>query len=467
MAPLTPIRHVLDTLRAMRDALRVEPDRSSPFAAEALERHKREGMDLAVRARIGAMIVIAIMLPFLNPSLEMLYYEIPILGFILIGLAQRRVARVGRSRVEILLVWADLLLMTVTVALPNPFDPERLPLAMEFRDGGFVYFFVILALGTLAYSWRTLWGIGVMTAILWALTAIAIGLFARGEPEISAAIWEFFGDEERYAALLDPSSVLAFVRAQEIVVILIVAAILALSFRRFERLLLGHAALERERTNLARYFSPNVVEVLSQNDEPLKQVKTQDVAILFVDIVGFTRFAETLGPEEVIGTLRDFHGRMEAEVFRHEGTLDKYLGDGLMATFGTPVAGPRDATNALQCAQAMIAAMADWNRARGEAGQPPLLASFGLHFGPAVLGDIGSDRLEYAVIGNTVNVASRVEALTRTLDVELAATEELRARVLAEAGEAAPALAQLDRQTGQNLRGSNRSWTIWTQPRAA
>ena len=91
-----------------------------------------------------------------------------------------------------------------------------------------------------------------------------------------------------------------------------------------------------------------------ENDEPLKQVRTQNVAVLFADIVDFTAYADGRSPMEVIGTLRLFHKRMEREVFRHGGTLDKYLGDGLMATFGTPFASNSDAVNALRCAQAMI-----------------------------------------------------------------------------------------------------------------
>src|SRR5262249_56203595 len=87
-------------------------------------------------------------------------------------------------------------------------------------------------------------------------------------------------------------------------------------------LLVSHAGIERERSNLARYFSPNVVEQLSKNDEPLKQVRTENVAVLFIDIVGFTAYADGRSPADVIRTLRLFHERMEREIFRHGGTLD-------------------------------------------------------------------------------------------------------------------------------------------------
>ena len=243
---------------------------------------------------------------------------------------------------------------------------------------------------------------------------------------------------------------------------MLVAAILAISIRRFNKLLLNNAELLRERENLSRYFSPNVVEELSQNDEPLKQIRTHDVAVLFVDIVGFTAMAADTPPERIIRMLRGFHSRMEKEVFRYGGTLDKYLGDGLMATFGTPVATDADAANALRCAKAMIQTLDQWNTERKAAGETPIEASFGLHFGPVVLGDIGANRLEFAVIGNTVNVSSRLEKLTRDLRVHLALSEQLRAQVVAEAGEADPVLAGLVAQPPQEIRGLDKPLAVWT-----
>jgi len=243
------------------------------------------------------------------------------------------------------------------------------------------------------------------------------------------------------------------------VILSVVAIILALSVRRFNGLLYNNAALERERANLSRYFSPNVVDELSQNDEPLKQIRTQDVAVMFVDIVGFTEFAAARPPEAVIETLRGFHGRMEQLVFRHNGTLDKYLGDGLMATFGTPTAGDRDARNALECAQAMLTDMDTWNNQRRSEGEPDILIGIGVHFGQAVLGDIGAHRLEFAVIGNTVNVASRLEALTRPLGEPLVISDALHEQVLAEGGSIPGTMTRHD---GQAIRGIEEALTVWT-----
>ncbi len=157
-------------------------------------------------------------------------------------------------------------------------------------------------------------------------------------------------------------------------------------------------------------------------------------AVLFADIVGFTAYADGRSPMEVIGTLRQFHERMEREVFRHNGTLDKYLGDGLMATFGTPFTSERDAGNALRCAQAMIGSIDDLNLERSNRGEPPIRLSIGLHYGQVVLGDIGLNRLEFAVIGTAVNAASRLETLTREYGCAMVASDELVQRARAETG---------------------------------
>ncbi len=431
------------------------------FTEAALERHKREGMDLAVKARWIGLSVVGVMLPILDFQWEVLYYHFLLLVLAAIGWAQRRVARIGLSRTELALILCDLLVMTVAVALPNPFaSGEWLP-ALEFRSGAFMYFYVLLAAATLAYSWRTVRGYGSVTAVLW-ISAIVITWVATDEnAALSEAAQAAFGADPELAAFLNPNSYLWYIRVQEVVVFAIVAATLALTVRRYGNLLQGHAALERERTNLARYFSPNVVEELSQNDEPLKQIRTQHIAVLFVDIVGFTGYAAGRAPEEVISTLRDFHRRMEDAVFRHHGTLDKYLGDGLMATFGTPVAGDTDALNGLRCAQAMIETVADWNAERAATGEPPIRASVGLHYGPAVLGNIGANRLEFAVIGNTVNIASRVEALTRTLSATVAVTDELLDRARHEAnGE--DVAAGFTRHQALEIRGLATPMTVWS-----
>ncbi len=402
------------------------------FAEAALERHKREGMELAFRARIAALAVFAVMLPMLSSLQAALFGEVIIVLLAVVGWLQRRVAKVGRSSLEMLLIFADILIVTFAVLGPDPFNPMDWPLAMEFRNGTFMYFYVFLAFGTLAYSWRTVRGIGTITAMTWATAIALVWLTSTPDEDLTAAAQTAFGHMPVMLDYLDPNSLLLWVRIQEIVVFVVIAWILGTTVRRFSSLLMQQAALERERTNLARYFSPNVVDELSRNDEPLKRIRSQDVAVMFVDIVGFTGFAADRQAEDVIETLRAFHARMETQVFGHRGTLDKFLGDGLMATFGTPAAGKTDARDALDCARGMADAVSAWNAERAVMGEQPIRVSIGLHYGPVVLGDIGANRLEFAVIGDTVNVASRVEGLTRQLGVRIAATDALMERARAE-----------------------------------
>ncbi|GAA6194921.1 hypothetical protein NBRC116598_03650 [Pseudophaeobacter arcticus] len=404
----------------------VEDTPETQYVLAALENHKREGLELAVKARWIAMTIFAIFVVSVHPHFEVAYH-IGIMALLCLnGWFIQRVGRVGRSRLELFLIFVDLFLMTLGMIGPNPLSVDAMPLAMQYRLDNFIYFFVILAVGTMAYSWRTVIAIGVWTFVMWLGATALSWWFATPAPGLTEAAIDAFGADSDLLKFLDPNSYVPQLRIQEVIVFLIVAITLGISARRTNTLLLNNAGLERERANLSRYFSPNVVEQLSQNDEPLKQVKIQSVAVLFIDIIGFTRLAAGRDPHQVIALLRGFHGRMEREVFRHNGTLDKYLGDGLMATFGTPTAGERDASNALECALAMQEALAIWNRERRRMGEPEIQAGIGIHFGETLLGDIGANRLEYAVIGTAVNVAARLEEMTRRLKTPIVMSDSLR-----------------------------------------
>ena len=433
------------------------------FAEAALADSKREGLWLAVRARWVALAVIALTLPIMNPHWEVIYYIVSLGLFAVIGWAQLKVGKAGVSRPELFLMFCDLALLTFIAVVPNPWSPGGWPIGMQFRFNTFIYFFVLLTTAPLAYSWRTVIAMGTWTAALWAVGVGWVWL----QPETHAALAErvraAVGSDVRMFALIDPTAVHIAARFQEIVVFLIVAVTLAVAVRRSNALLVSHAGIERERTNLARYFSPNVVEQLSKNDEPLKQVRTENVAVLFADIVGFTAYADGRSPAEVIGTLRRFHERMEREIFRHEGTLDKYLGDGLMATFGTPFPGASDAGNALRCAQTMLGAIDDLNRERRHRGEPPIRISIGLHYGQVVLGDIGLNRLEFAVIGTTVNAASRLESLTREFGCAIIASDDLVQRARAETSSSDADFTHLVAQPPQAIRGLEQPLGIWTR----
>lgn len=436
-------------------------DLDNKYTEAALERHKREGLELAVRARWIAMGLTAVLLIFLNPQWEVLWYHFILLLVCANGWLIRRAGRVGQSRTELALIFVDLLIMTLGMIIPNPFSDDVRPLAMQYRFDNFQYFFIILAAGTLAYSWRTVIAIGTWTAGMWTLGWIVAWWVASPFPGLSERVAEALSGFPDVAELLDPNSFMGPERIQQAVVFLMVAVTLGISMRRLNRLLISNAGLERERANLSRYFSPNVVDELSQNDEPLKQVRKENIAVLFIDIVGFTKFAAGRDPYDVIAVLRGFHARMEAEVFRHHGTLDKYLGDGLMATFGTPVTTPLDASNALACARAMVDVIDQWNREREQAGEPQIQVGIGVHFGPVVLGDIGANRLEFAVIGDAVNVAAKLESLTRQFGARVVVSDHLRVQALSEGGSRPDLLTGFSHRAEQAVPGVAAPMDVW------
>lgn len=182
-------------------------------------------------------------------------------------------------------------------------------------------------------------------------------------------------------------------------------------------------AAQRQRANLARFFSPWIVDELAEMDMPLSFTRHQPAAVLFADMVGFTPYCSRLAPEEVIAFLRDLQARLSKCVFYHNGMIDKFLGDGLMAVFGPPLPSSADATNAARCALEILRSIANWNIRRLQTGDEKIRIAIGIHHGPIVQGDIGSEnRLELTVVGDTVNIASRVEAFCRTLGFDILVT---------------------------------------------
>ncbi|MGZ6557905.1 MAG: adenylate/guanylate cyclase domain-containing protein, partial [Actinomycetota bacterium] len=136
--------------------------------------------------------------------------------------------------------------------------------------------------------------------------------------------------------------------------------------------------------------------------------------VLFADIRGFTRISEHAPPEKIVQLLNRYFSAMTDIIFAHGGTLDKYLGDGLMALFGAPTVTPSDAANALATAVAMQRRMIGINLELQEEGFPEIGIGIGLHTGEVTVGYIGSERRsEYTAIGDTVNTASRIEGLTK------------------------------------------------------
>jgi adenylate cyclase len=224
-------------------------------------------------------------------------------------------------------------------------------------------------------------------------------------------------------------------------------------------------AAERARHNLSRYFSPNIVELLAAQDEPLGAGRRETVAVLFADIVAFTRMAEAMAPEDVLALLREFHTRMTEQIFAGGGTVDQYMGDGIVAVFGAPSASRNDAANALSCAEAMLDALERWNHEREEKGEARLDIGIGVNYGPVVLGDVGSEHsMSFTAIGDTVNTAARLQVMTRSLKTPLVVGDALvRAVRTLSPGVAAERIGRLEDRGEHSLRGRANPVRVWTR----
>ena len=177
----------------------------------------------------------------------------------------------------------------------------------------------------------------------------------------------------------------------------------------------AHERLAREevaRANYSRFLPEYVVKQMLENPESFKLGGVnQTITILFADIRGFTSISEHAPPEKIVGLLNRYFSAMTDIIFAHGGTLDKYLGDGLMALFGAPTTTPQDASNALNAAVAMQRRLLGINEELRREGLSEVGVGIGLHTGEVTVGYIGSERRsEYTAIGDSVNTASRLES---------------------------------------------------------
>jgi adenylate cyclase len=206
-----------------------------------------------------------------------------------------------------------------------------------------------------------------------------------------------------------------------LLLIALAALTLFIAGRRTRRLLVDSLRHAARTARLSRFFSPNLAAQLAdQEAQGALTGRRQPVAVLFVDIRGFTALGESMAPEELGAFLSDYRQRLTGPVFRHGGTVDKFIGDAIMAVFGSPLQKDDDAARAVNCALDILMAAARWSSERQAEGQPPVAIGIGAHYGEVFAGAVGGEQLlEYTVIGDTVNVAERLERLSREVGSDL------------------------------------------------
>jgi adenylate cyclase len=199
---------------------------------------------------------------------------------------------------------------------------------------------------------------------------------------------------------------------------------LDLAVTSFTLIFLGYLAVDREKARLRdtflRYLGEDVIEVALADPEKLNRGEKREMTVLFSDIRGFTSLAEHMSPERLAGFIKEYLSPMTRIVFEEKGTLDKYIGDALMAFWNAPLDQPDHALRACRAAVHMLERLAVLQVGWKAAGYPPLEIGIGINTGPMVVGNLGSDvRVDYTVLGDAVNLGSRLEGTNKQYDTRV------------------------------------------------
>lgn len=284
------------------------------------------------------------------------------------------------GRVRVARVWQHLVLLTTTCGLAWPTLLVLMVVLTDRPSAAATALLVLLALASFGFQIH-----GVLNALSVGADQLADRMQRVGDGDLTARA-DVRG--------LDTLSVMA---------------------SHFNAMVAGLLQREHIKDVLGRYVARQIAdEILSGRVELGGELRT--ATVLFSDIRDFTRTSEERSPIEVLSSLNEYLTEMVDCVIEHDGVVDKFIGDAVMAVFGVPLGAgaQRDAENAVACACAMAERLTSLNARRAGRGQAPLAIGIGIHTGVLVAGNVGSPRrMEYTVIGDTVNVAARLEGMTK------------------------------------------------------
>lgn len=238
-----------------------------------------------------------------------------------------------------------------------------------------------------------------------------------------------------YVAYMNSTSILIGGEIDLVVSIVIVTLVLSVSVARARQLLFHAVEVQAAVSQLSRFFAPEIAQRLSSADELLHpgDGEQRQAAAMFIDLRGFTTLAAKLPPTELIDILREYQAIAVPVIHRHNGSVTTFLGDGIMVTFGASKVTGSYCADALRCAQELLQALAAWQLRRAAAGLPAPGVGLGVDAGTVTFGVIGDEgRLEYAIIGDPVNRAAKLQNQTKVEGVRGLASVDCRDRATAQ-----------------------------------
>ncbi len=271
-----------------------------------------------------------------------------------------------------------------------------------------LYMFIFIALRALRFEPRDVVWAGSVAAVGW-LSLLAYALLSGDMPEDRLT--------RDYVRYLTSSKILLGGEFDKVISILMVTAILGIVLLRAERLLIRSVTEHAAVTDLSRFFAPEVVDEIVQSEQMVDpgHGEIRNAAIMILDIRGFTAMAQKISANDVMALLAEYQGRMVPVIQRHGGSIDKFLGDEIMATFGVALKTETYAADALRAMLAILEEVDAWNSERKAYGKAAMEFGIGLAIGPVVYGAVGdASRLEYTVIGNAVNLSAKLEKHNKT-----------------------------------------------------
>lgn len=276
------------------------------------------------------------------------------------------------------------------------------PASFSLKAPTLLYVFIFIALRALRFEPRYVVMCGVTAAACWLLLVLYTVSIEYPETMVTRS----------YVTYLTSNSVLLGAEFDKVLSILLVTGIIAVALARARRLLERAVAETAAAQDLSRFFSPEIARQITHSERAIRagEGEARSAAILSVDIRGFTTLSHRLSPTDLIALLTDYQGIVVPAIEQNGGMVDKFLGDGVLASFGAAVPSDAYAADALRAADAVIAAADDWNARRTADGQPELRIGLAVASGRVIFGAIGAEtRLEYTCIGEPVNHAAKLE----------------------------------------------------------